>query len=303
METVGFNKHLQKFAADFQALPDKPEETAEATLRALWLAAQGQPCSVRSAGDKPLRDLTAAEKACFDELLARRLNGEPLAHITGRQQFCGVELLAGPQALVPRIETELLAQKAMEKIRARMDGHDASGVVVLDACTGSGNLPLVYASHFKDVKIFAADLSVDAVELAKRNAEFTGLTDRVQFAVGDLLQPAEDMGLLGRVDVLSCNPPYISSKKVGLMVDEISRHEPVLAFDGGPFGISIVQRLLTDAPRFLKPGGWLVFEVGLGQGDAVFKRLEKSSGYDVLESMSDDKGNVRVLAARLASPY
>jgi len=99
--------------------------------------------------------------------------------------------------------------------------------------------------------------------------------------------------------VLTCNPPYISSAKVGQMAEEISAHEPRLAFDGGPFGVAILMRLLQDAPKFLKPGGWLAFEVGLGQGPAMQKRLTSAGVYHDIRTLADHSGAIRALAARV----
>jgi len=101
------------------------------------------------------------------------------------------------------------------------------------------------------------------------------------------------------VDLLSCNPPYISSGKLDKMPEEIARHEPQLAFDGGPFGLSLVGKLLKEAPRYLKPNGWLVFEVGLGQGEPLLKRLERNPDYRQVDTRQDQHGNIRVLALQV----
>jgi release factor glutamine methyltransferase len=136
--------------------------------------------------------------------------------------------------------------------------------------------------------------------LAKRNVEFAGVSEQLHLQDGDLLTPFEEPGLLGEIDVLSCNPPYISSAKVPAMHQEISSYEPSLAFDGGPFGIKILQRLMKEAPRFLKPGGWLAFEIGLGQGPALLQRLGKNKDYSDLRSVEDEAGEIRVILARRA---
>lgn len=293
---AGFDTMLAALAADFSALPDKPEETPESTLRALWALAMGQPASAETALNLTLRDLGEAELAMLRGYLARWDAGEPLAHITGRQQFMGIELLAGPEALVPRKETEILARAAITKIR----DLGSPQPIIIDVCTGCGNLPLAYAHAFPEAQVFAADLSEAAVALARNNAEFTGHQSQVEFAAGDLLVPFDAPRWLDQVDVLTCNPPYISSKKVGDMAEEISRHEPAMAFDGGPFGISILQRLLKEAPRFLKAGGWLLFEVGLGQGASMAKVVNRTGAFDTVETHLDEAGEIRVIAARKA---
>jgi release factor glutamine methyltransferase len=146
--------------------------------------------------------------------------------------------------------------------------------------------------------VFAADLSEDAVELARRNAEHLGLQSRATFSAGDLLAPFDTAEFHQTVDLLTCNPPYISSAKVEHMHGEISQHEPHLAFDGGPFGVAILMRLLQDAPRFLRPGGALAFEVGLGQGPAMAKRLEKVAGVTQVRPLADAHNAIRALVAR-----
>ena len=137
--------------------------------------------------------------------------------------------------------------------------------------------------------------------LARLNATHLGLQQRVEFRAGDLLAPLDTAEFHGTVDVLTCNPPYISSAKVEQMHGEISKYEPRLAFDGGAFGVNILMRLLQDAPRFIKPGGWLAFEVGLGQGPAMAKRLEKAGHFSDLRMEKDANGAPRALAARFSS--
>ena len=261
-----------RLAGALERLPDKPEETVEATLAALWLAACGRPCSAAAAADTPLPVLDADATWRLGALVERRLDGAPLAHLTGRQRFMGLEMLAGPEALVPRVETELLARTALAHL-------PSSGALVADVCTGSGNVAIAIAHHAPRARVWAADLSEEAVALARRNAASLGLAERVSFRVGDLLAPFDDGELRGRIDLVTCNPPYISSAKVDAMPRETSGHEPRLAFDGGPLGIRILRRVAMEAPRFLAPGGLLALEVGLGQARGVRRHLEQLGVY------------------------
>jgi release factor glutamine methyltransferase len=271
-------------------LPDKPEETPEASLRALWLVAAGRPMSVVAAASADLPSLDESAVARLDELVERRIAGIPLAHLTGRQRFLDLELLAGAEALVPRRETELLAEAAIECAR------EAEAPTLVDVCTGSGNVALALARHVPGARVFGADLSMEALTLARRNAERMGLA--VEFRQGDLLAPFESDEFVGRIDVLTCNPPYISSSKVGQMAEEIAGHEPRLAFDGGPLGVTILMRLVQEAPRFVKPGGWLAFEVGLGQGAALVRRLKGNAAFRDVREIADENGAVRAILVR-----
>lgn len=281
----------------FDPLPDKPEETPESVLRALWFAAAGTPMAVTRVASRRLPELDAAQAAVLRSFLARKKDGVPLAHLTGRQEFLGVEFLAGPGALIPRKESEILGRAAVEAIRT---GAAVPPLVAVDVCTGSGNLALACAHRVPGLRVYAADLSAEAVALARRNAEFTGLASRVEFFVGDLFAPLERPDLLEACDLVTCNPPYISSAKVPRMHREISGHEPAAAFDGGVYGVGILLRLLQEAPRFLKPGGALCFEVGLGQGPALQKQLERRPWVRSIDPWTDDAGAVRAFTVRRA---
>lgn len=286
-----------RLARELATLPDKPEETLEATLAALWLAAAGQPCSAAAAAVRPLPALDPAAQARLAGLVTRRLGGVPLAHLTGRQRFMDLDLLAGPEALIPRAETELLARTALAHL-----ADAGTNPCVVDVCTGSGNVALAIASHAPHARVAAADISDEAVALARRNAGALGLAARVDFRVGDLLAPFEEPGYLGRVDVLTCNPPYISSAKVDGLPRETGAHEPRLAFDGGPLGIRILRRLVMEAPRWLAPGGLLALEVGAGQARGVHRLMEQQGVYGDFIQGRDAAGEVRVLGARLRAP-
>ena len=290
-----YEKLLSRLAHNFAALPDKPEETAESTLHALRYAASGQPMSVVLASTLPLAELDEAGEKRLQGMVSQRLAGTPLSHITGRQHFMGLELLAGPEALVPRKETEILGKAALRLLRDLVRSRGQATVV--DVCTGSGNLALSLASHDPAARVYAADISDKAVGLAQKNAAFLNLAGRVTVRQGDLLGPFDTADFHGQVDLLTCNPPYISSAKVDSMHDEIRAHEPREAFDGGPFGIRILQRLVQDAVRFLRPGGWLAFELGLGQGVPFMRRMQKDARYREVRAEYDEQGQVRVIVA------
>lgn len=292
-----FRELLAEVVEKLSALPDKPEETPENTLRALWQTAAGMPMSAERAAETALPVLDEPALVRLRALLAQRFAGTPLAHLTGRQRFMGVELLASRDALVPRKETELLGHVALAVLRQL--AREREGVRVIDVCTGAGNLALTLATHAPAAQVYASDLSVEAVALARRNGVMLGLGQRVEFRQGDFLDPFADGQFDRNVDMLVCNPPYISSGKVSTLPTEIIGHEPSLAFDGGPFGVKILQRLLTEAPRYLRAGGWLTFEVGLGQGPALIERLRRNHAYADVAAVLDADGAVRAVVARV----
>lgn len=277
-------------------LPDKPEETPASALRALWLLAAGQPLSLHAASETALPPLDARQLDDLDALIARRIAGEPVAYLTGRQRFMGLELLASPEALIPRAESEMLARVAIEKLRDVAASRTGSPLAI-DVCCGSGNLALALAHAVPKALVHGADISPSAIDLASANTRQLGLSERVQLHNGDLLAPFGE-AFHRKVDLLVSLPPYISTAKMDTMPQEIVGHEPHLAFDGGPFGVRILMRLIREAPPLLRPGGWLGMEVGLGQGPAMTQLLEKSPAYDRVETIADAGGAVRAVLAR-----
>lgn len=290
-----FQTLLAQLQPQLEILPDKSEESAELTLCALWLCAQGQPVSAARADKAALRELDKRQYQQLQILLAQRIGGMPLAHISERQNFMGLELRATPAALIPRRETEILAQLAL---RCLLESSTAPAPLVLDVCTGSGNIALAIASQCPPARVYGSDLSPQAVALAIENSERLGLAQRATFRSGDLLEPFREPAFLHSVDLLICNPPYIIAGNVKKMAREISDHEPQMAFDGGPLGIAIIERTIREAAAFLKDRAWLCLEVGAGQGPFVEKRILKSGLYDQVETASDTQGVIRALRCR-----
>ena len=287
---------LSDLSVNLKTLQDKPEETADSTLKALWFAAAGNPLSAQLSEKSKLPELTNKQAESLKILIDRRLNNEPLAHITGRQQFMGIELLASSDALVPRKETEILGRTATSFLNKLAETKDE--LTVVDVCTGAGNLAISYAINEPTARVFASDLSEDAVKLAQNNVVYNSLEDRIETYVGDLLSPFDNEKFYNKVDLLSCNPPYISSAKVPNMNEEISSHEPSLAFDGGAFGIKIIQKLIKGAPKYLSSGGYLIFEIGLGQGKSLLKQLNSMDDFINVDGVADENGDIRVIVAQ-----
>jgi release factor glutamine methyltransferase len=285
-------------------LADKPTENGESTLRALWHCATGLRLSNDAAQSIELRPLLAEQFKLLEQLLEHRIAGIPLAHLTERQQFMGLEMIAGPAALIPRQETELLVRTALDALGNAVFSSDSGAAsefdrpLVMDICTGSGNVAAALAHLNAGLVVHACDLSADAIALAQRNLAHLGLSDRVHLYVGDLFEPLRQAGLRRQATVVTCNPPYVSSARVAKMAQEIAGHEPALAFDGGPFGVGILRRVIRDAADMLRPGGWLVLEVGLGQGDSVLRNLRANLAFTDCTAIDNTLGQTRVVRAR-----
>lgn len=204
----------------------------------------------------------------------------------------GVEIELAPDVLVPRAETELLGRSAVS-ILAKMAGEP----VVVDMCCGSGNLALAIARHCPHARLWAADLTDGSVALARRNVARHLLQDRVRVRQGDLFAALATEGLGGAVDMVVCNPPYISSSRLETESAHLLDAEPRAAFDGGPYGISILQRLVKEALGYLKPEGWLLFEFGEGQERQAAALLARSGAYGP-PSFATAEGKPRVAIAR-----
>lgn len=296
-----FDHLLRDVQAEWRQSNDKPDESPETTLRALWFAAIGRSCSEAAVGmERALPPLDPDSTKRLRELIRRRRDGEPLAYLTGWQRFLGIDLRCDGRALIPRRETELLARAAIENARHHVDTRGRA--LVLDVCTGTGNVALAIAAHVEGVMVYAADLSPDAVALAQWNATELGLAQRVFFRTGELFAAFDGMALDGSVDLVTCNPPYIPSSRVQALPREIAAFEPMGAFDGGTLGMDILMALIGQAPRLLRAGGALCVEVGRGQAPFVRRRMERSGRYAAIEELLDESGDTRVLRATAAGP-
>jgi release factor glutamine methyltransferase len=224
----------------------------------------------------------------------RRAAGAPLAYVIGREYFMGVELIVDEGALVPREETELLGNEALGALRSL----DATQSKVIDMCCGSGNLACAIAQHLPNVRVWASDLTDGCIAVTRRNVAHVGVSDRVTVAQGDLFAGLAGFGLERSVDVIVCNPPYISQGKLATDRAVLLEHEPREAFDGGPYGLSIQQRVVKDALPFLRPGGILLFEIGLGQERQVKMLFDRAKAYEDVRLVSNAAGEVRVVSGR-----
>ena len=222
------------------------------------------------------------------------LRDRRLHYVMGHKVFMGVNLFVADGVLVPREETELLGHTALDAIRS-----SGSAVPrVIDMCCGSGNLGCAIAHHLPAVRVWASDLSDRCIANTRRNVEHVGVAERVGVAQGDLFGGLAGLDLEGLIDVVVCNPPYISHSKLATELAELLEHEPREAFDGGPYGLSIQQRVVKEALPFLRPGGMLLFEIGLGQERQVKMLFDRAKEYEDVRSVANAAGEVRVVSGR-----
>jgi release factor glutamine methyltransferase len=204
----------------------------------------------------------------------------------------GTDIEVGPGVLVPREETELLGRTSLNLIAA------LEAPTVIDMCCGSGNVGLGILSRRPDIRLYGADLTADAVAWARRNAARIDQTGRATYEQGDMFEALGAYDLAGRADLIACNPPYISTHKLETERAYLLEAEPREAFDAGPYGIAIHQRLIAEAPKYLRNGGWLVFEFGAGQDRQMRALLTRARAYAQPTFYSDPSGVLRVVAVQ-----
>ena len=226
----------------------------------------------------------------LDAIARARGRGIPLEYAVGRGAFMGRSFLCTPAALIPRAETELLARASLDLA--------SPGQTIVDIGTGSGNLAISLALDVPESRVYACDISEQAVELTRANVERHRVQDRVFPRIGDLFGALDGLDLEHEVDLVVCNPPYIPSASLAKLPPDVLESEPTAAFDGGAFGLEIFRRLIHEAPRHLRPGGNLVFEIGVGQERLVGRLLRGASAYEAPVEHRDADGRVRVLALK-----
>lgn len=230
-------------------------------------------------------------RLAYESSIDRRSVREPLQYITGRQEFWGLQFIVTPDVLIPRPETEFVVEAA---VRA---GKASETPVFVDLCTGSGCIAISIAREQPRARVFATDRSGAALEIARRNAQQNGVAERIQFLEGDLFMPLGGADLIGRIDVLTANPPYIRIDELPDLQPEVRDFEPEIALLAGRSGTEIAERIIHAAPTYLRNGGLLIMEMGLGQAESLRKCIEHTDGYHPIEILKDLAGIERVIVA------
>ena len=225
----------------------------------------------------------------FQEFVGRRATGEPLQYITGVQDFYGREFRVTPDVLIPRPETELLVEAALQIVT------DGGAPFICDVGTGSGCIAVTMLCEIVYARAVAIDKSPAALEVAKLNAQKHSVADRALFVVSDCFDSIGSH--VHEFDLIVSNPPYIQERALAGLQREVRDHEPLLALSPGPDGLSIIRRLINEAPAFLKPDGHMIFEIGFDQAEAVTE-LVRGSHWSLREIRPDLQGIPRIVVLK-----
>ncbi|HYG10261.1 MAG TPA: peptide chain release factor N(5)-glutamine methyltransferase [Pyrinomonadaceae bacterium] len=231
--------------------------------------------------------------ALFRERILRRATGEPVQYITGRQEFYGLDFEVTPAVLIPRPETELLVEVALKLLR-----ETEAAPLVCDVGTGSGCIPVALLHERRDARAFGLDISPAALAVAARNAARHAVAERLTLLVSDCFDALDASARAHTFNVITSNPPYINENDFAHLQREVREHEPRLALTPGGDGLSVIRRLCAEAPRFLKPGGHLILEIGYDQHEAVASIVDRNV-WTLLDIHRDLQAIPRIVSLRL----
>ncbi len=235
------------------------------------------------------------EKKVLEALIERRVSGEPLQYILGHQEFWSIDLKVDSRVLIPRADTELLVEQALfilSKISSECP------LSVLEIGTGSGAIAIALAREVAAISLVAADISKEALLLAKENAQVAGVSEKIRFLQGDLFSPFRLLEGREPFDLILSNPPYIVRSEIERLAREVKNFEPALAIDGGKDGFDFHRMIISQSPKYLRRGGWLLLEVGQGQAQVVSEFVEKMKTFAPSERIRDLSGIERVVEAQ-----
>jgi release factor glutamine methyltransferase len=242
--------------------------------------------------DLPLND---SEVSGYRELIRRRVQREPLQYITGVQEFWSLDFQVDPRVLIPRPETELLVEEAKERIKDA-PGTGGDPFRILDLGTGSGALAVTLAKEIQGARIWATDISPEAIELARLNAERHNISDRIEFCQGDLWHALNDSNIT--FDFIVSNPPYVSADEYDDLQPEVRDYEPRLALDGREQGLYYIQKIIEGCTNFLNPGGWLLLEMAPGQTETAVELMKATKTFEKETRIKDYSHLYRVVCAQ-----
>jgi release factor glutamine methyltransferase len=223
----------------------------------------------------------------YKKLINRRIRGEPIAYITGHKEFRNLDFYVSPEVLIPRPETEILVEAALE----------LAGQRVLDLCSGSGAVAIALKHEAPGLEIWAVDISKASLDLAKKNAaRLLPNAEHITFIETDIYTPADTAERLPCFDLIVSNPPYVASADIGRLSPEV-QNEPRIALDGGIDGLDLIKRIVCEAPNHLSSGGFLILEADPNQMEAI-KSLLETTGFSRIRIIKDLSGQDRIITSQ-----
>ncbi|KAE9636301.1 MAG: release factor glutamine methyltransferase [Epulopiscium sp.] len=232
-------------------------------------------------------EISEEQEKVYKDLIYRRLKGTPTQYLTNEQEFMSLPFYVNNHVLIPRQDTEILVETALELIDRKKEFQ------VLDVCTGSGCIGISIAYYAPLSRVIGIDISEPALNVAEHNAKLNQVNDRVHFIKSNLFKGVPE-DLKGTIDMIVSNPPYIPTDEIKGLMKEVSEYEPTIALDGGKDGLDFYRFIVKDGKEYLKSGGILLFEIGYNQGDEVAWLL-KSHGFNSVEIKKDLAGLNRVV--------
>jgi release factor glutamine methyltransferase len=240
----------------------------------------------------PDHELSEDEQARYDEAGERRASGYPSQYITGHQEFWGLDLIVTPAVLIPRPETEHIVEVVTDIARAADYSNQGGRPKLVDVGTGSGAIALALAKELPNADVLAVDVSAEALEVARANAARLQLASRICFQQSDVL---DAVSRDGSFDFVVSNPPYVALSEADKVQDVVKKYEPKVAVFAGEHGLDIIRKLIPQAHEALRPGGYLVMEIGYSMSEAVMKIMD---GFDDVHAVPDLAGIPRVVVGR-----
>ena len=281
-------KYADLFLDARRAVIEQEGSFAANVARELLCAASGKTAEQIIAD----REMYASQEVCelTESFVQRRLKGEPMPYILGQWDFYGMTLIVTPDVLIPRDDTVAVTELAVKKAM-----YLEQNPRILDLCTGSGCIGLGIARRVKDARVTLGDVSQAALRVARRNISQQKLAGRVSCVALDVRMPAPEF--LGTYDLIVANPPYVTSAEMKTLDPSVRDFEPHLALDGGEDGLDYYRAIIKNYTAVLAPGGYLCFEFGMGQENAVCSMLE-NGGFEILELKKDTADITRAVLAR-----
>lgn len=233
----------------------------------------------------------------YNELIHKRASHVPLQYITKQVEFMSLDFTVDERVLIPRPETEILVEMVLKKADKNL--YHGRIITAIDIGTGSGNIAVSLAKNISNIKIYASDISEEALAVANKNIQRHDVTDKIKLLHGNVFDAFNIDVKKEQVDFVVSNPPYVSEPESKNLEPELIDHEPLLALIGGKDGLCIYKQIIKDATDWIKPGGYLIIEIGETQADSIIKLMQNELYYDEIEIIKDLHGKERIISAKI----